>query len=874
VAETQTPQLPTCAPDDLPNAPAANGPALPSLGTYLCGVALLASAYYLGAQVGFLTALLEHQIVFIWPPAGIAVAVLFRSGLRYWPGVFLGAAACELPQFPWWVAVGLAAGNTIGPVISVVLLQRFRFDPEATGRRALYALLLACVAGMTVSASNGVIWRAAGGLASNELIPTWLMWWLGDTAGLLVVAPPLLTAPDPRRARAAVPMAGWLSLTAALSALAFTDVVPIPVRGLLVFLPLMLLIWIGMTERLRVGSLHVLVLVAIAVTGTASGQGIFGDLAPIPKLLVLWALATTAALIVLAMTTTLAERERAEAALAAHAAEYQALVDSTPAAIVRYTADGTLTFVNETLCKLLELPRRALLGRSILEFIPQMPLTEQVTDLPVGQPMNGPGSGVSGAFRRADGSIRWYRWTARRINTTLGVEFQAVGIDLTERRQAEAERVAIERKMQDAQRLEALGVLAGGVAHDFNNLLAGVLGHAELAALALPEDHPARDHLAIVMSGVAQAGGLTRQLLAYSGKGRFLLRSLDLNDLIRQTTELLRLTLPKKVHLNLQLADRLPSITGDDGQLRQVLMNLIINAGEAIGDRAGTVTVVTESNEIFMEAVSGSVYSPAAPGRFVELIVADNGCGMDDATKGKLFDPFFTTKFAGRGLGMSAVLGIIRGHGGGIRVESRPGVGSRFTVLLPAAGDVPCVTTPTPPPVGNLLSKTPTLPLPIERVRRSGSIAAPAARSVAATSSSPTPTRAPAAPPASGAGHPARRLALVADDEPTVRQVGELMLQQLGFDVVTATNGQEAVAAFEAHADRIRLVLLDLMMPVMDGTEALAMIRARSGVPVILCSGYTSEAVPEDLAADAATAFLQKPFARAELRAALCAVGA
>ena len=162
-------------------------------------------------------------------------------------------------------------------------------------------------------------------------------------------------------------------------------------------------------------------------------------------------------------------------------------------------------------------------------------------------------------IRKPDGSCRWYRWTARRITTAAGAEFQAVGIDLTERRQAESDRAAIERKMQDAQRLEALGVLAGGVAHDFNNLLAGVLGHAELAASALPDGHPARDHLATVISGVAQAGGLTRQLLAYSGKGRFLLRSLNLNDVIAQTTELLRLTLPKKVQLNLQLAENLPA---------------------------------------------------------------------------------------------------------------------------------------------------------------------------------------------------------------------------------------------------------------------------------------------------------------------------
>jgi CheY-like chemotaxis protein len=339
-----------------------------------------------------------------------------------------------------------------------------------------------------------------------------------------------------------------------------------------------------------------------------------------------------------------------------------------------------------------------------------------------------------------------------------------------------------------------------------------------------------------VLSGVAQAGGLTRQLLAYSGKGRFLLRTLDLNELIRQTTELLRLTLPKKVNLVLHLSPgRLP-VTGDDGQLRQVLMNLLINAGEAIGARPGTVTVTTTGHDLALDAVSGGVYSPAAPGRFVELVVSDTGCGMDAATQERLFDPFFTTKFTGRGLGMSAVLGIVRGHGGGIRVDSRVGFGTRFTVLLPVAPEAPpgaLVQTP-------LGSDTPG---PEARPR-------------------------PAAPRDGGRG-----LALVADDEPTVRQVGALLLAQLGYEVLTAANGAEVVALFAAHADRVRVVLLDLMMPVMDGAEALAAIRGRSAVPVILCSGYTAEAVPEALAGDAATGFLQKPYARGDLQVALTAIG-
>ncbi|AMV25324.1 Blue-light-activated protein [Gemmata sp. SH-PL17] len=845
-----------------------------TVGRYLAGVFGVAIAYYATAKVGLLFTVGDAHVAFIWPPTGIAVAALFRAGRKFLPGVFFGALACEFQVFPWWVALGVSVGNALGPLITVEILRRFRFNPISAGRRDLYAFLFAGLVGMTATASNGALWHALGGLPPIELVPAWLVWWLGDTAGLLIVAPPLLAAVRPRVHRGAVRPALVLLLTAVLCAIAFTNVASPPTRSLMVFPPFMLLIWVGMNERLRVGALHVLVLTAFAVAGTSEGVGAFGHLFPMTKMLFVWALVVTAALVTLAMTTTLAERERAEAALTTAAREYQNLVDSTPAAIVRYTPEGKLTFVNETLCRLLGYPRELLIGQSVMDFIPEMPRTEAVADLPVPHQISGPASGASGMIRKPDGSCLWYRWTARHITTGDGrSEFQAVGIDLTERRQAEAERTTFERKMQDAQRLEALGVLAGGVAHDFNNLLAGVLGHAELAASSLPEGHPAREHLMTVQNGVAQAGGLTRQLLAYSGKGRFLLRTIDLNELISQTTDLLRVTLPKKVQLNLHLSPTLPLITGDDGQLRQVLMNLLINAGEAIGDRAGSVTVTTTTHDLALEAVSGGVYSPSAPGQFIELIVSDTGCGMDEATKSRLFDPFFTTKFTGRGLGMSAVLGIIRGHGGGIHVDSRVGFGTRFTVLLPVTTEALPEAAETPAPLDSLLRTPLESPPRQRRAQRTEMIPRPPQRSGQSPPPVPAPAPVPAPRPTPVAKTEKRGLALVADDEPIVRQVGELMLKQMGYDVLTASNGAEAVALFVAHADLVRVVLLDLMMPVMDGTEALVAIRDRSTVPVILCSGYTAEAVPETLTNDSATGFLQKPYARGDLQAALATIG-
>ncbi len=858
---------------------------IPTRGRLVAEMLAVALAYTVTAQLGLLATLPDYPIAAIWPPAGVAVALLWRAGRQYSPGIFFGALATELMLFPWWQAVSIAAGNTLGMMTAVMVMNRWQLTFQTPGRREFFGLILAALIGVTLSATNGVIWLTAGGLPESQWLWVWMTWWLGDGVGILIVAPACLTASWPRWHFRTVKAGVWLLITATLSAIAFTDVVPIPVRGLLVFPAILFLVLVAMQERWAVASVHVVVWAGIALWGTTSGQGPFRPYAPLPQMLMLWALLTTSAIMVLALTTTHTERARALRELTTAAREYQALIDSTPAAIVRYRPDGTLTFANETLCNLLGCERPTLIGRSVFELIANLPRGEAITDLPLLHFEAMPMDGTSGSFRLSDGRQRWYRWTARQIVTAQGtIEFQAIGIDLTERREAEAQRAAIERKMQDAQRLEALGVLAGGVAHDFNNLLAGILGHAELAIAALPDSHPAHSYLQTVINGVMQATGLTRQLLAYSGKGRFLLRTLNLNELIVQTTDLLRLTLPKKVQLELRLAPELPLITGDEGQLRQVLMNLIINAGEAIGEKAGTVTISTTGHGIHMEVVSGGIYSPAAPGRFIELVVADTGCGMDETTQAKLFDPFFTTKFAGRGLGLSAVLGIVRGHGGGIRVESQLGVGTRFTVLLPAATESPPMIASPPPP--DVATPCPvTSPAPQSRGQSipavepgDSSSAAPVSSSICGPgvlhpSAPAADTRSPGDPTlAAVPGH--WRLALVADDEPTVRQVGELLLRQFGYDVVVATHGQEAVDLFRIHAQRVDLVLLDLMMPVMDGSEVLEAIREIAPrVPVILCSGYTAEAIPESLTTQQTTTFLQKPFTRHQLERALAELG-
>jgi PAS domain S-box-containing protein len=397
--------------------------------------------------------------------------------------------------------------------------------------------------------------------------------------------------------------------------------------------------------------------------------------------------------------------------------------------------------------------------------------------------------------------------------------FTAFLRDLSERKQAEQERSALEAQMQQTQKLESLGVLAGGIAHDFNNLLTAVLGNAILARAEIPDDSPARDTLDQIERAAQRAAELCTQMLAYSGRGRLTLERIDLSGLVEEMADLLRASISKRVQLRLDIAPGLPALEGDPTQLRQIAMNLITNASEAIPEEGGAITVRTGST------IGNRAYLVEHPwgedlpeGEYVFLEVSDSGCGMDEDTRSKIFEPFFTTKFTGRGLGMAAVLGIVRRHGGAIHVSSEPGRGSIFRVLLPVRE----------------VRARPDEPVAQRDVeRREGTI-------------------------------------LVVDDEPVVRKVVARMLERAGHSVMVASNGCEGVDSFTARPDDFAAVVVDLTMPDIGGDEVLARIRRlRPGVPVVLMSGYTREDFDTKFTGKERVAFLHKPFRDAELSAAL-----
>jgi two-component system, cell cycle sensor histidine kinase and response regulator CckA len=379
------------------------------------------------------------------------------------------------------------------------------------------------------------------------------------------------------------------------------------------------------------------------------------------------------------------------------------------------------------------------------------------------------------------------------------------------------ERRALEEQLRRAQKLESLGLLAGGVAHDFNNLLTGIMGNASLVIETAYLESSVRGMLQDIIRASERAADLTRQLLAYAGKGRFVVQRVDASAVVREISELIRSSVPRTVDLSLELHPDLPPLEGDPTQIQQLVMNLILNAVEATGERPGRVRVSTGIRDIGQsEPVTQFRPDPLPPGRYIKIQVSDNGCGMSEAVRAQIFDPFFTTKFTGRGLGLSAALGIVRGHKGAIAVESVEGTGSTFNVLMPAIG---------------------------------------------AAAAPKDAERAASAPVETGAG-----VILIVDDEDLVRRAARATLEHFGYTVFEAADGRDGADLFSRLHDRISAVLLDLTMPHMDGHAVWQYIRRICpDMTVVISSGYEESDAMRQFTDDPALLFLKKPFTAAAL---------
>ncbi len=395
--------------------------------------------------------------------------------------------------------------------------------------------------------------------------------------------------------------------------------------------------------------------------------------------------------------------------------------------------------------------------------------------------------------------------------------------NITARKEAEEDRLRLQKQMQHVQKLESLGVMAGGIAHDFNNLLVAILGNVDLAIGGLSATSPVRRRLEEIKTASSRAAELCNQLLAYSGRGKIALEPVDLSAVVEEMSHILAVTIDRRAILQSDFAPDLPSVLADPAQIRQVVMNLITNASEAIEGAAGTISVATAVRECSTADLAGAYLGENLPaGRYVALRVVDTGCGMDEEVSKKMFDPFFSTKFAGRGLGMAAVLGIVRTHRGAIEVKSAPGVGSSFEILFPVSeGAVP---EEPPDELDDVGWK--------------------------------------------GAGR-----VLLVDDEDVILEVGKSMLEHFGFEVETASDGREALQRFEMDPGRFSLVILDLTMPHMGGVETFRSMRLlQPEARIILSSGYAEQDAAQGLLGEGLAGFLQKPYEMSDLRSQLQAV--
>ncbi len=506
------------------------------------------------------------------------------------------------------------------------------------------------------------------------------------------------------------------------------------------------------------------------------------------------------------------ERKRTEESLQKSEEKFRELFDSAPIGYHEIDANGCIVDVNRTELEMLGYQRSEMVGKPVWQFAhdPERTRKRVIAKLSGKLP---PTQSAEQSYPRKDGTAFMILLEERLLKDDSGRIFgiRTVMQDITVSKRAE-------EALRQAQKMESIGTLAGGIAHDFNNLLNVVLGQSSLALDKLPGENSARKNIDKSIKAAERAADLTRQLLAYSGKGKFLISVIDLNSIVNENVQMLGTAVPKTAQMQFELAHPSPYIRGDVGQIQQVIMNLIINAGEAIGTNSGIITVRTRHIELTQYDTEywKHATAPLAPATYAVLQVKDTGRGMKPEVLGRIFDPFFSTKFTGRGLGLSAVLGIVRGHQGGIRVSSEEGKGTEFEIVFP-------------------LVETP----------------------VASKSGEKK-----AAHVVNGEG----KTVLLIDDEPTVLELLTDIFTEAKFTVIGALDPAEGIELFRQYQRDIVMVVLDYSMPGMNGRTVFEkLMKINKDAVVMLCTGYTEEEMKSAFGNSHPRDFIQKPYKPSEL---------
>ncbi len=530
---------------------------------------------------------------------------------------------------------------------------------------------------------------------------------------------------------------------------------------------------------------------------------------------------------VLGVAMDITERKLAEEALRESEARFHALFDWSPTGMMLIDpVDAGVLDCNEVAAESLGYTRDELRRMHVPDFEAKLGaagLEAMHASVLGGQPAR-----FDTELRRKGGELRDFAVSVAKVMVSGRALLYAALIDITERKRAESERLEMEKRLLHAQKLESLGILAGGIAHDFNNLLMAMLANLDLALQDTGVGSSSRRGVEEAAKAARRAADLTRQMLAYSGKGKFIYTRVDVGALVRENAGLFEVVVPRAISMHVEIADDLPVVEADVGQVQQVIMNLITNAAEAIGENEGRIELRVRVRECDEEYLSRTrLEERAKPGRYVGLEFSDRGCGWAEGTQARLFAPFSTTMYMGRGRGMAAALGIVKAHHGALIVNSVVGEGTRIEVLFPACeeGEEAGTGTGTAGEAGEASERG-------KEVVFGGKV-------------------------------------LVVDDEAAVRDICRIMLESMGFSVLMAADGEEAIRVFRERSGEIVCVILDMSMPWLDGRRTLEELRRiRPEARVLLSSGHGEQEAMELLEAKK-VGFIQKPYMSGDLRRAL-----